>query len=166
MNQLPALLFLMRTLIARSFYYAALWWAVTENSTKAWPIGVIFASLAVLASMRMQGVQSRNFSLVGALIFALYFVFHSVKGGMQVALIALRPQMNLDPDILEIPLRLQDEQARIVLATAMTLMPGTLSADLRGSTLLLHVLDRKLPASREVRCLESHVARMLRSELI
>lgn len=152
--------------MGRSFFYAALWWAVTENSARAWPIGVIFVGLAVLASIRMHPVQSRYFSFAGTLRFTLYFVFHSVKGGMQVARIALRPQMKLDPDVLEIPLRLQDEQARIVLATAMTLMPGTLSADLRESTLLLHVLDRKLPANREVRRLESHVARMLRSELI
>lgn len=150
----------------RSFFYAALWWTVTENSAKAWPVGAIFTGLAVLASMRMQAVQLRDFSLVGALIFSLYFAFHSVKGGMQVALIAIRPQMNLDPDILEIPLRLHDEHARIVLATAMTLMPGTLSADLRGSTLLLHVLDRAMPAEREVRRAESHIARMLRAELL
>ncbi len=41
-------------------------------------------------------------------------------------------------------------------------MPGTLSVDLAGDTLHLHVLDERLPISAEVQALEDVIARMFR----
>ena len=39
-------------------------------------------------------------------------------------------------------------------------VPGTLSADIRGDTLVVHVLDRNLPTFEQLRRLELAVARM------
>ena len=57
--------------------------------------------------------------------------------------------------------RLADPSARVLLADALSLVPGTLSVELREDELELHVLDLAAPTEREVRELEAHIAAAL-----
>jgi multicomponent Na+:H+ antiporter subunit E len=43
----------------------------------------------------------------------------------------------------------------------LSLVPGTLSVELRGGELELHLLDRAAPIERELRELEAHIAAAL-----
>jgi multisubunit Na+/H+ antiporter MnhE subunit len=47
------------------------------------------------------------------------------------------------------------------MADAISLLPGTLSADLAGGRLTIHVLDRNMPVHAELEALEARVAAML-----
>ena len=44
------------------------------------------------------------------------------------------------------------------MANTVTLLPGTLSADLRGQILVVHVLDARGPAAERLALLERRVA--------
>ena len=46
----------------------------------------------------------------------------------------------------------------MVLADVLSLLPGTLSTAFDGDALLLHVLDERQPAERQVRVLEERLA--------
>ena len=84
---------------------------------------------------------------------------------MQVAAIALRPRLDLQPGILEIELRLPDETSRVLLTCILGLLPGTLCMELQDRQLRLHVLDRRLAAEQDIRSAEDQVARLLRCPL-
>jgi multicomponent Na+:H+ antiporter subunit E len=53
----------------------------------------------------------------------------------------------------------------ILLVDVLSLLPGTLSVDLRGTVLTLHVLDERTPAEAELRVLEGLIAAMFRVPL-
>ncbi|HLD67177.1 MAG TPA: Na+/H+ antiporter subunit E [Pseudomonas sp.] len=62
---------------------------------------------------------------------------------LQVAKLILGPSVRLRPAFIEIPLALDDELALTLLASIISLTPGTVSADLSDDrkTLLVHGLD-------------------------
>ncbi|MEO0771748.1 MAG: Na+/H+ antiporter subunit E [Pseudomonadota bacterium] len=67
---------------------------------------------------------------------------------VEVAMIVLfKPNDKMQPNWVKIPLDLRTPEAITVLASTITLTPGTLSADLSddGQTLLVHALDAPDP---------------------
>ncbi|MCY1283867.1 Na+/H+ antiporter subunit E [Pseudomonas jinjuensis] len=66
-----------------------------------------------------------------------------VVANLQVARLVVGPTRALRPAFVEIPLDLNDDLAITVLASVITLTPGTVSADLGADrrTLLVHGLD-------------------------
>lgn len=144
----------------RAALFAVLWWVLTAGAAGSWAVGAVVIVLAVVASLHLQPPGRLAISLAGLPALLLYFLAKSVQGGVQVALVALRPRLDLQPAILEVRLRLSSEPARIFLASLLNLMPGTLSAGLDGDRLQLHVLDARLPIESEVRAAEVRVARV------
>lgn len=99
-------------------------------------------------------------SPAGLAAYAGFFLRQSVRGGFQVAAMALQPRRALTPALFEIPLRLPPGPALVLLTDTLNLLPGTLSVRLDGTTLTLHALDGRLPIVPEVRAAEAHVARL------
>lgn len=149
----------------RALVLAALWWVLTGTVADAWVPGLLAVALALGVSLRLQRPGSLRFSLAGLLAFMVFFLTRSVQGGVQVARMAFAPQLNLQPAMVEIRLRLAPESARLFLASVLNLLPGTLSAGLDGERLLLHVLDERLPVQDEVHAAEVCVARLFVLEL-
>lgn len=155
---------MLQAVVFRAVCFGLAWWALTGDASKTWALGVIVVALTVAASIYLMppggGVALR--ALPG---FIAFFVQNSIRGGAQVALMAIRPRPALSPAMLEMTLRLPDETSRVFLACTLNLLPGTLSAGLDGDRLVLHVLNRDMPIEAEVRSAEERIARLLRMEL-
>jgi multicomponent K+:H+ antiporter subunit E len=76
-------------------------------------------------------------------LFILKVLLDIVIANLQVARRILGPLRQLRPAFVEVPLELRDELALTLLASVISLTPGTVSADLSDDrrTLLLHCLD-------------------------
>ncbi|WPC06396.1 Na+/H+ antiporter subunit E [Pseudomonas benzenivorans] len=76
-------------------------------------------------------------------LFLLRVLGDIVVANLQVAAMILGPSGKLRPAFVEIPVRLEDELALTMLASVISLTPGTVSADLSDDrkTLLVHSLD-------------------------
>lgn len=61
--------------------------------------------------------------------FGLFFIKELVVANWRVAVDVLRPQPQIEPAIVQIPLSLQSHGAISLLATMITLTPGTISVD-------------------------------------
>lgn len=154
-----------RPIITRLILFTAIWWILTGGGNEAWGVGGVVILAALIVSLRLLPAGPRRVSLRGLLGFAGFFVVRSVIAGTQVALIALRPRLDLRPVVVEMSTRLQDESERIFLVSIVSLLPGTLSAGLEGNKLRLHVLDERLPVEEELRAIEYRVARVFGGEL-
>lgn len=149
-----------RAALPRAAGFALLWWVLAEGRMETWGVGLASVLLATLASLRLWPRGERRLSLPGLLGFAGFFLIRSLQGGLQVAAQALRPRMDLAPDLLEVPLTLPAGLPHVLLANTVSLLPGTLSVRLRGDRLRLHVLDRRLPVAEEVRQTQARIARI------
>lgn len=146
--------------LLRALVLALVWWVLTGGRAQSWLIGAPATALALWASLKLAPPPALRISPLGLLAFFGFFLLQSVKGGTQVALIALRPRLELHPVELMLPLRLEPGPGQWLLAATLCLMPGTLAVAIEGSRLCLHVLDRRIPAAHEVRATEERIARM------
>ncbi|WP_372611056.1 Na+/H+ antiporter subunit E [Halomonas sp.] len=66
-----------------------------------------------------------------------------IVANLQVAWLIINPQQRMRPAFVEYPLMLEDRFTITLLASTISLTPGTVSANMRldGKTLLIHTLD-------------------------
>lgn len=152
---------LAKSLLLRAGLFATLWWMLAEGSFLAWGVGLTSIVLALVVSLTLLPPAPSRLSLLGAASFLGFFLLQSLSGGVQVARMALRPRPDLRPVVLDIPLRLPEGGARLLLAATLNLLPGTLSAGLECGHLRMHVLDQRFPVEAEVRAVETRIARLL-----
>lgn len=152
-------------LLERLAIFIVLWWILSEGDSSSWLFGVPFAVLASWASLKLTPERGWRIRPLGALRFAAFFAYHSVAGGIDVALRALRPSMPIAPGFVRCPVRLGTDSSRVLLADTVSLLPGTLSSGFEGDTLVLHVLDCDLPVLEDVRRVEERIAAALGLEL-
>lgn len=151
--------------IERVVMFTILWWAIAEGYPGSWTFGVGFIALATITSLMLTPRRTWRLRPVGFLRFAGFFIWHSVAGGVDVSLRAIRPSMPISPGFMSVPIRLSDVSARVLLADTVSLLPGTLSAGLSGDLLVIHVLDCRLPIVEDVRRVEDRISDALGIEL-
>lgn len=147
-----------RGLLWRLVGFALLWGVLTGDVGGGWLAGGLAVMTAALVSLAIRPLLPWRVRLFGVLRFLPFFCRQSLFGGIDVAQRAFAPGMRLNPVLLEYPLALPPGTARIFLLNTVSLLPGTLSADLRGDHLIVHGLDGGLPLARNLRRLEVRVA--------
>jgi multicomponent Na+:H+ antiporter subunit E len=138
--------------------FSLLWWLLTNGSADSWPAGLIMVPLALLLSLALRPPVPWRISLPAALAFIPFFLQQSIRGGIDVAGRAFSTRLPLDPALLEHPLSLPRGTARIFLLNTISLLPGTLSADLVEDRLVVHCLDTDATAADDLRRLEDRIA--------
>ena len=122
--------------------YALLWIIISEGVIELYP--TIFILFLSLITPHLFTLHYKKISFVAAFKLIFWFFLYSLKGGLQVALMALRPKCNPKPFIYSYQLRPHTPLSITLLANIYSLMPGTLSIDKKEEILLLHILDSSL----------------------
>lgn len=136
----------------------ALWWMLSRANLSSLPFGAIAVAAALEVGRRLAPPPAQHMRWSRLPRFMVFFIAHSLRGGLDVAMRALRPRMGLQPGIVDLPLGTQGDGPRALAALVVCLMPGTLTTRLREQGLRLHVLDRHADVEREVRRIEQEVA--------
>jgi multicomponent Na+:H+ antiporter subunit E len=141
----------------RTVFVTALWLVVSEGDTNSLVVGIPLSVLAAAVSVRLYPDPVPRIDPLGFVRFAGFFVVNSILGGVDVAVRAFRPSLPLEPDNIIYRLRLEGLAARILFVNTVSLLPGTLSAQLRDGELLVHVLDCSRPVQEELRVVEDRI---------
>ena len=77
------------------------------------------------------------------ILFLLQVLVDIILANLQVAKLILSPVKNLRPAFIDVPIELNDDLALIMLASIVSLTPGSVSADISDDrkTLLVHCLN-------------------------
>ena len=145
-----------RALLLRAALFALLWLVLGEADPGSWSVGLPAVVIAAGLSLRL--LPPAALSLRGIALLPPFFLWHSLRGGIDVAWRALHPRMPIDPTLIEYRLRLQSVLQRACMIDIICLLPGTLSATLEGDTLTVHVLNRHAGIENELEALETVIA--------
>lgn len=149
---------MIRSVFLRALAFAALWWILAEGRSDGWLLGGGAVVAATWTSITLAPPGELRLRLPGLFGFLRFFLWNSLRGGIQVAAMALRGRTALRPGIIELRVTLPPGGARILLVNVLGLMPGTLGVDLDDANLRLHVLDDSQPVVAEARALEATIA--------
>jgi multicomponent Na+:H+ antiporter subunit E len=141
----------------------AVWAALLGDQPGSWVLGApaIIGGTALAATVpgtaRAPDTRAR-LSATGALRFAGWFAWQSVMGASDVAWRAMQPRLPIAPGFRTHVTTLPAGTARTLFANCITLLPGTLTADIDGPNLTIHMLDRRQNLTADLGALEARVA--------
>lgn len=138
---------------------AVIWLALT--GFEAWLLGLVTVPVAGFAGAALVPGQPYPWRPLRLARFITFFLYWSIRGGFDVAWRAFAPGVPISPRWLRYRIALPPGQPRTLLISILSLLPGTLSADLEEEDLLVvHALAGEDSASvrRNVHRLESEVA--------
>ena len=149
-------------LISRLAILAFLWWVLAKGNLDSWQVGIPAILVAIYIDYRLFRHSANHWSLGGFIVFALLFLKLSVTSGVDVVRRIYHPRLPLNPAMVVYPLKLTFPAARNLFVCTVSLLPGTLSAELGRQRLVVHVLDIDRPFNQELKLIEDRVAAVFR----
>jgi multicomponent Na+:H+ antiporter subunit E len=145
-----------------ALFLGVVWLLLTDGAISSWAIGVPAILVAAWAARHLQdagGVSAPgSASLRGAALFLPFFVRESVRGGIDVARRVFAPTPRIDPGFHDYVLRLKNPSARLLFVNSISLLPGTLAAELLDDRVRVHALDVNTDNENELKRLERRVS--------
>jgi multicomponent Na+:H+ antiporter subunit E len=137
-----------------------IWGVLTRWDATSWLVGLPASVLALGVFDHIGPRQTWRIQLSHLPGFAVWFLWYSLHGGLDVARRALQPRMPLNPGFVRYSLTLEPGTPRVFLVNCLSLLPGTLSAHLEGNDLVLHALDIETDILAETRRAELWVKKL------
>ena len=122
--------------------YLFLWIILSDAKIEIFPL--LFLLLMSIMTPYMFKLKYEKIHLRATLKLFALFMYHSLRGSLQVAFFALKPKLNLEPFVYNYTLQTQSKFTTSILANLYSLMPGTLSMGYNEGVLSLHILDDAL----------------------
>ena len=162
----PARLSRLHCVLPRLGLFLLVWLSLAGADPSSWIIGVPAIALATLAAVRLKAQPSGRLRPLGMVRFVPFFLVESIRGGIDVASRVMRPRMRVDPGVRTYELRLTGLNARVFFLDSVSLLPGTLSADMRDGQLQVHALDVHDNVEASLQRLELRVAELFGEDLL
>lgn len=125
---------------AKALLLAALYCLLAEGASEAFAFGVPVVALAFAIHSALSVRPFPRMRVLGLARLVVVYLLGLLRGGFDVAWRALARRPPLTPDWLEHQLRLSGGAARRLFMMAISVMPGTISVEIEGTSLHLHVL--------------------------
>lgn len=125
--------------------FLLIFWLLLQN-TVSFGAALMGTILAVLIPLYTHRARDYRVTLHRPLLAVQYFIIllgDIVVSNFNIAAIILRPRKSIQPALIEFPLEISGSVPITVLASTISLTPGTISAELGrdGRSLLIHALN-------------------------
>lgn len=144
--------------VVRLLIFSLTWLVLTDFDRASWVIGLPAILFAVGLSLVLAPASRWPLSAKGVSLFIPFFLWQSTLGGIDVMRRALAPRLSINPGMLPYVTFLPEGGPRILFVNTISLLPGTLSAQLLGNTVTIHTIDTTLPTILHIKDLELRVA--------
>jgi multicomponent Na+:H+ antiporter subunit E len=137
----------MRRFLSAFFATLLLWVLLTwsEIQEQGYPplaVGVLSALIvAILSRNLFPAVSLHPRRVVFFMVYIPALLWEIIKSNLDVAYRVLHPKMPINPGIVRVPVSLQSDYGKTLLANSITLTPGTLTLDVLGSNFYVHWLN-------------------------
>lgn len=151
---------LIQSFLLRFAIFAAGWMVLVggQKISDIWFV-ILFVSATTVISIYTIPPGQWLLRPLGVARFVPYFIITSLRGGWDVARRVFFRTVPIDPDFITIE-HDRDPQKTLVLAWVISLLPGTASTVITGETIVVHVLDKKLPVTEEILELQNRINEM------
>lgn len=141
---------------------AVVWLVLSGYWTK--PILLIFGALGVTTAFALvlrMGLLDRETAPFPRLIpFVAYWVWlggEIFKANVYVVRTAMKPELDIKPTLVRVPVNLRSDLARATFANSITLTPGTVTVEVEETGFLVHALTPELAELSNFRDMEARV---------
>ncbi|MBX3201682.1 MAG: Na+/H+ antiporter subunit E [Labilithrix sp.] len=139
------------------------WWALLEDDVGGIAFGVVVVLAATIVSLRLCPARAplTHVRVAATSRLVWHFLVGSIRGGWDVALLALSPRVPVAPAVVSYTTDLAPGPEQQLFTSLINLMPGSLTVEVRDRELRIHVLVDDGELEGELRALERRVARAI-----
>ena len=149
---------------SRAAWFSCLWLVLSGAHVGDIPAAAAAVAAATWTSLRLLEPNAWRRSPRAIVQLVLFFLYHSIVAGADVARRALDPRLPLRPGFVTYPTGLPPGVRRNVFTTITSLLPGTVPAGEENGQLLYHCLDVEQPVLAELAAEEAALVRALYNE--
>jgi multicomponent Na+:H+ antiporter subunit E len=146
---------------SRAAWFICLWLVLAGADLGDIPAAAAAVAAATWTSLRLLEPNASRRSPRAIAQLVLFFLYHSVVAGADVARRALDPRLPLHPGFVAYPTGLSRGVRRNVFATLTSLLPGTVPTGEENGHILYHCLDVEQPVLAELAAEEAALVRAL-----
>jgi multicomponent Na+:H+ antiporter subunit E len=148
---------LLKSFLLRFAIFAAGWLILVggQQLNDIWFVILCIAATTVISIYSVPPGQW-DFRLLGVARFFPYFLITALRGGWDVARRVFFRTVPIDPDFVTIE-HDRDPRKTLILAWVISLLPGTASTLITEESIVVHVLDKKLPVTEEIQELQNRI---------
>jgi multicomponent Na+:H+ antiporter subunit E len=142
----------------RRFAIFAVGWLVLLGRHQPSDLWFVILFLAATAAISMYTVPPGYWTLrpLAVARFFPYFIITALRGGWDVSRRVFFRTVPIDPDFITIE-NDRDPRKTLILVLIISLLPGTASCLITENTIIVHVLDKKLPVVQEIQELKKRI---------
>jgi multicomponent Na+:H+ antiporter subunit E len=148
------------TFVVRTVLLTLLWWLLNGSDLGSWIIGAPCVLVGAAVSLKLAPPRRWRWRPLQVIHFVPFFLKESLRGGIDVSLRVVQPRMPVHPTLVHYTTKLPRGLPRLLFLNVVSLLPGTLSADLQNDQLTLHVLDADSPVGSELQRIEERISAM------
>ncbi len=151
---------LLKSFLLRFAFFAAGWMILVGGQQLSdFGFVILFVTITTVISIYAVPPGQWVISPWGVVRFFPYFIITALRGGWDVARRVFFRTVPTDPDFITIQ-HDPNPQKTLILAWIISLLPGTASCIITEETIVVHVLDKKLPVTEEIRELQTRINAM------
>jgi len=127
--------------LRRACFLSVVWWVLVGEDGSGWLFGAVAIPAAAAASLLLGPTARMRLRPLPLARFVGTFLIQSLLSAIDVARRAFHPRLPLSPGFVDYPLRLESETSRVLLAATITMLPGTVTTEIREDRLVVHSID-------------------------
>ncbi len=107
-------------------------------------VGLVSTLLIIYFARRMDKIDHEIYPAHMTILLLRFWLFLAreiVRANIDVVKRIFKPGKNISPQLFELPLTLKSDVSRVIYANAITMTPGTVSANLDKKTITVHTLS-------------------------
>jgi multicomponent Na+:H+ antiporter subunit E len=125
--------------------FSVFWLLLTGWQPSSWGVGGVFilmaSSLSLYLTAKQQQTEQWLIHPTKSIAFLYYFFVQSVRGGWDIAKLALIPKSSLSPGMITYHTDLETRSQMFTFMQVLSLLPGTVSSKHSGCEISIHVID-------------------------
>jgi multicomponent Na+:H+ antiporter subunit E len=146
------------SIVMRGVIFLFTWLILTNGDILSWWIGLPAVMLTTMISIIL--LPPTHLVFLRVIWFVPLFFIYSFKGALDVAWRVFHPHLPISPGLIKYPLSLPPGVAQVLMTNLVSLVPGTLTAQLEHNVLTIHVLDIQNDFNTQLIEIEQHLEKI------
>jgi multicomponent Na+:H+ antiporter subunit E len=136
--------------VSLSLVLALLWWVLSGyDKIVLLSFGAASVAIAMILVFRMRILDRETAPFLRLSTLVPYYTWlggEIAKANVGVVKAALKPEIDITPRLVRVPVEADSDLARCVFANSITLTPGTVTVEIEDDGFLVHAIDGSFTA--------------------
>jgi len=152
-----------KTWLVQCLVITGLWLVITKANYNALIIGIPCIILALMSYRHLHIEKTDTLNFKALPFFSIWFLIQATRGGIHIAVRTLHPKVDIQPGFINYPMNISNKKIQVFFANCASLLPGTLSVEIKDNELVLHSLNLNDTVLLETRNVEIQVQQLFNS---